>query len=60
MKKNEELLFGIFNSIPGCMKQIVISEASPIYKLFYKMQDKVSKNLEDFTKSSVENINGKK
>jgi hypothetical protein len=40
--KNEKLLHGLFNNIPGSMKDIIYSEACAMDKLEYKMQEKMS------------------
>ena len=40
--RHERLLYGLFNNIPGSMKDIIYGEACTMDKLLYKMAEKVN------------------
>ena len=58
--KHEKLLYGLFNNIPGSMKDIIYSEACAMDKLEYKMQEKMSKTMNYGETFDKKNLDGKK
>ena len=56
--KNEKLLYSIFNSVPGSIKDIIFARAPPRDKLDFKMHEKVL-NRNNLIRSDCNYLKGK-